>query len=800
MILKRIKLENYRRFSSLELEFPENVIGMIGRNGSGKSSLIEAVGWALYGTTVSRTSKQEMRSQFSAASEVCSVELEFAYGGYEYRIERKIRGKNAIAEAALYRSGSSLPEAVQERGVNEYLENLLKLDFRSFLVSVFARQKELAAWSNMQPEERRRSINRLIGIDEIDSGRERVRKDRNDQANYLKGVQNSLADMTSLQTRQQNLAAALAGKEKELARLTKEVQQQQVALTALKTEFESLSQLRDQFYLYTNSVIKLKTRLQESENNAERQRNELTAVTNAELELAELAPQLADVARIKANKENLDSQALAHARHELLIKTRQSLAGQWQNIIDREKSLRAALQDFDELEIKVRESGERIAVLEKTVQQAREQQVQWTSRRNTAEHNGREWSAKLKTLQQLGPDGVCPTCTQPLHDHYQQAIAEIEEKVTGLRQEYKSSLQREKELAKAIEKQEQELVDLRKHKERLLQKQAGMAENRKHLTQLLSEKESVQQQVSQNEKDLAELGRVSYNRQEHAHWQQQYEQAQKWLLKAAQLQERAGRRASLEEGLASSLKTINEMKSDLDETQKAQNALNFNEEAYQQAKMEIDEASRIMEQRRDNLSDCREALAGIKQELAAVAETIAEQLTKMEQIKKLEEELVYLDSLDTHLGRFRLALAGRIRPLLAHRASELLSLTTNHRYQKLVLDEDYNISVYDNNLAFAVNRFSGGEQDLINLCLRIAISRVVAERCGGRPINFIVLDEVFGSQDEERKQTLLEALAQLSSQFRQIFIITHVESIKETLPVILHVRQQDDEKSEAVWE
>ena len=128
----------------------------------------------------------------------------------------------------------------------------------------------------------------------------------------------------------------------------------------------------------------------------------------------------------------------------------------------------------------------------------------------------------------------------------------------------------------------------------------------------------------------------------------------------------------------------------------------------------------------------------------------------------------------------------------------MLSLTTNSRYSTLELDQDYNIYIYDGNSPFAIERFSGGEQDLANLCLRIAISRVVAERSGGAPINFIVLDEIFGSQDTQRRDLILQALGQLSSQFRQIFIITHIDSVKDVLPVIIDVTAVDAETSNAV--
>jgi len=85
--------------------------------------------------------------------------------------------------------------------------------------------------------------------------------------------------------------------------------------------------------------------------------------------------------------------------------------------------------------------------------------------------------------------------------------------------------------------------------------------------------------------------------------------------------------------------------------------------------------------------------------------------------------------------------------------------------------------VYDNGSCYSIERFSGGEEDLANLCLRLAISEVITERAGGI-FNFIILDEIFGSQDTIRRQNIMHALNSLSSKFRQIFLVTHVEDVK----------------------
>jgi DNA repair protein SbcC/Rad50 len=799
MIIKRIKLENFRRFQSLDLEFPENVIGIIGKNGSGKSSLIEAVGWALYGTRISRTDKQEIRSQFATESSVCRVELDFVYGEQEYRVLRKIKGKNATTEAAIYRSGAGAPEAVQERGVNEFLENLLKLDYRSFLVSVYARQKELAALSNMQPEERRRSINRLIGIDEIDAGREKVRRDRNDRQKFLEGMRHSRLDMSVLQSRQRALLEQLADREQELQHLSRKVLQKRKALENKKIAFEALSNLRDQHNHLKTRLIKDQAATTENENAVHRLRNELAVVESAEKELAEILPQVVEFESIKAKKEELDRLALARTKQEGFEQNRQQLNEQITSILDREQIFTKALMEYETLALQIEESSSCIATVEMSLSDLRKQHNEFSGQRTGAESNGREWTAKLNTLQQLGPEGSCPTCTQPLKEHYEQALREIQEKLDGLRQEYKTAKQQEATLMKGVQEREIELQKFRRQKEVLLQKQAGLKETKKHYTLLLTEKESVHLKWQVNQKQLAELGEIHYDGRRHRDCAEKYEETQKWLQKAAQLQERVARRSTIEDELARVKKNISEIEMEILYTKNAQEALGFKEEEFQNAKIDIEQETRAVDALRDALSVCRETTAGVKRETETVGETILEQLQKEEQIKKLEEDIYYLDALDLHLGRFRLELAGRIRPMLAHRASELLALTSKNRYQMVDLDQDYNISIYDGNSSFGVDRFSGGEQDLVNLCLRIAVSQIVAERSGGYPINFIVLDEVFASQDEERKQCILEALSQLSSQFRQIFMITHVEAIKDVLPVILEVRFLDQEKSEAMW-
>jgi len=799
MILKRIKLNNYRRFRSLELEFPENLIGIIGKNGVGKSSLIEAVGWALYGTRIVRTDKQDMRTQSLTDSSMCSVELDFSYGGQDYRIVRKIKGKNAAVEASLVRAGAADPEAVQERGVNEYVNNLLKLDYQSFLVSVFARQKELAALSSMQPEERRRSLVRLIGIDEIDAARERVRQDRKEQSKYLEGLRAGLEDLSVLENRCHELSEKVSVQEEVVTQLEADVQQKRNALANTRSRFEALSQLRDRYRDLETRLARIQSQIQETERTLSRTEQEQPVIEAAEREWQSLQPRLAELESLRTALSQWDQKALQHTRKETLAQNLAQIQQLLNGMEERERELDAALAQSHELDEKWTAGEKRMAELEQEGEALRALLTQYSGLVESSKRNGLEWTEKRQTLQKLGPQGKCPTCTQPLQDHYQDAMAEIDARISSLREEYKKSKSSESAVQQQLQEWDKAYRAGRQEKESVIKGLAGLQQVNKQLQALRQEKQGVQNNVTQINEQWQTLAEVTYDPVQHQRLQQQFKEFQKLEQKAGQLQERISRKASVAEEIVHVQAMLETLRSSMRDLAGDQSALQFKEEDYLAAKKEIDQQGRMVEQAQGELMRAREQAAANRQDLQSAQEAIAAHRERRAQIDTLQESIHLLDLLDVHFSRFRLELAGRIRPLLAHRASDLLAMTSSGRYQRLDLDEDYNIHVYDGNRAFAIDRFSGGEQDLVNLCLRIAISQIVAERSGGAPINFIVLDEVFASQDEERKQLILSALARLSTQFRQMFMITHVEAIRDALPVILHIHYADEHTSEAAW-
>jgi exonuclease SbcC len=103
-------------------------------------------------------------------------------------------------------------------------------------------------------------------------------------------------------------------------------------------------------------------------------------------------------------------------------------------------------------------------------------------------------------------------------------------------------------------------------------------------------------------------------------------------------------------------------------------------------------------------------------------------------------------------------------------------------------DQDYGIVVYDgdsSDSSYPLSTFSGGERDAITLAARIALSHMIGRQATNPP-GFLVLDEVFGSLDANRRSQLIDLLGAITGSFeelRQVFIISHVDDVR-TSPVI----------------
>ncbi|HWO47162.1 MAG TPA: SbcC/MukB-like Walker B domain-containing protein, partial [Solirubrobacterales bacterium] len=208
-----------------------------------------------------------------------------------------------------------------------------------------------------------------------------------------------------------------------------------------------------------------------------------------------------------------------------------------------------------------------------------------------------------------------------------------------------------------------------------------------------------------------------------------------------------------------------------------------------------------------SLEEVREALEAATLKASTESEAVAAARSRLEDAGKLLEtidaerrEFELRGAMASALEAYREEASRRARPMVETEASRLLSRITEATYPQIRLTEGYFLEIAEGRDFYLSRRFSGGEQDLAALCLRLALARTLAHQRGTEH-SFIILDEVFGSQDVGRRKTLMEQLLELSrGEFEQIFVISHTEDIIEQCSLHISVtRENGISKASGPW-
>jgi exonuclease SbcC len=214
--------------------------------------------------------------------------------------------------------------------------------------------------------------------------------------------------------------------------------------------------------------------------------------------------------------------------------------------------------------------------------------------------------------------------------------------------------------------------------------------------------------------------------------------------------------------------------------------------AFDPAELEALKAERDAARARAERAQAAADAARITAERAQVtAEAEAQRLADAEAqhaaLAEASESARHLGRMADLMNTFRTNVVATVGPRLSAQAAELFDELTDSEYDLLQVDpETYEIQIVDAGRSFGMDRFSGSEIDLANLALRVAISEHVRFQSGGA-VGLLVLDEVFGPLDDDRKERMLLALERLRARFGQVLVVTHATDIKEQLPSAIEV-------------
>ncbi len=800
MKLISLQLHNFRKYKDAEIRFPEGIIGLIGNNGSGKSTIIEAIGWAIYGNRASRTPKDEIKRQGASRSDDCWVKLVFEFGGDEYEVFRIISGNSTDARVKV----NGLITASSSQKVTEYLEKRLGMDYDSFFTSIVAKQQELNALSDKSPGERRKSMLRMLGIDVLEEAIRRVREDRRNKEKILDFIEKTFKDIDELERQLQKEREVLAALFSNKERLEEELREAEAELKKIEEERNKEREKAEKYKQLNEKKKILETNLRNKENLMEEKKKEKEEIVEKKVELENIKPVLNEFDELYARKENLENlrkkfyeKKNLQEQLKLSLQKINSLNKELEGYTEEIEKLKKSVELYDKINDDILKKENNIKKIEREIERCK-------AEINSLLKERKNYEEKRNKIISLGPDSECPTCGRILGEKYEEILSNFEGKIKEIEEEIK-----EKELENskllAILSKERESVEALKKEKMLVEKDYMDYRTKEKLIESIHQKLNEEEERKRKlEENLFAIGEVEFDEAEYEIISNKVKELLPIKNKAIVLENEVKRLPSIEKDLMELEKDIAMIKNDIVACIDEINQLGFNEEKYKAIEEKYEEARNKFFEKREEFIRTEGKIETVKKEIERIEKEIEEQKEQRERAKKLRKEIELLEELAGErdkglLNEFKTYLISRIRPLLAHYASHFINIFTNGKYKEIELDEKYDIYIYDRGERFQLDRFSGGEKDLANLSLRLAISQLIAQRAD-ISLNFIALDEIFGSQDRERRRNVLNALAELKKQFKQIILITHIDEIKDSMENIIRVYEDEDGISHAILE
>ena len=788
MILDRLELQNFKRFRHEEIKFQDGITGILGNNGTGKSSLVQAIFFALYGVQATGIPADYIVSSFAGPREKCEVRLDFRIGGDTYTVVRTFKKAKTIThDATFHKNGKLMATGVSP--VEAEVKRTLGMGPVDFKNTIYAGQKDLLTLLDNTPAKRKEWFLRALGIDYLSTESQKILKEQIDaKAGELQSLEGELRALAGRQDPEEfaALQASVAECTKTLRCLAEQHDETAEKKKALDEELRLLDSEK-------TGHTRLQTQLASCEKEIQAMDDQKARVLAKLDGLAAMEPELhareKEVAQLSATKKQFELLRKQKAEADALRTEERFMGQKAAGHKAAEDRAREKLLGLDRDAAKMRALVAEIArtlslgiitqsALEPAVaafgEKVQYESAELSAKQNQLEAEHRKILADFATIKTAGPEGTCPLCRQKLGTHFVEIekefgtrTREIEEEAVEVLRGVERVIAEKDRLARV----KPALSEIRMLDAKLKQRpeiEAEQKEARDQAAAQLLAQQAVAKKIQElafdgaayavAEKKLAELEQAERKFNdlraklaEITHLRQQ----------AGELELRRGERRAEQETLRAGIAA-----SPYDEKKAA---------VLEQKRKEIETALRSADaesaRTAERLRHTEEKIARYNQDATVIA-------GKKKQGEALSEELELTKLTRTLIAEYVVYLMQVVRSRLEGEVSRIISEITGGRYEQVLLDEDFNLLVRDVDNDFPIDRFSGGEQDDIAVALRIALSRYLAELHQVHESTFLIFDEIFGSQDEERRSNLLTALRTQESRFPQILLISHIAEMQ----------------------
>jgi exonuclease SbcC len=757
-MITALSLKNWKSHGESHFEFGKGTNVLVGIMGSGKSAVINAICYGLYGTFPSMQRKEATIKDVVTFWGVGDTEvaLSFTVGDESFLVKRKIsKGKG---DAELYKNNKLVEKG--PKGVTEYIEGALKVDYDLFTRAIYSEQNRIDYFLSINPARRKQEIDELLGLDRF----EKVREHATTLINKLGGERERLEKecptekMDEAKRKKEEhegkvieLSVKLAEAEALLSKnrtLVEEKGKEVERLTALKREFDSLNEEKIKGTEVAGRLQKEVKGREVDEAAVETQRS---LVLGIEKELAEKRQAL------RKTSDQISSLSSSHGSFKSRLETAKA---QKEKIASLEKRVGEAL------------SGETEEGLRKRVADIEKKLMEWRTNCSLIENSIGEIEGALSKLG--GDIASCPLCGQEL------GIEKLEDlrKERGEEREKKA-----KELAEAKDRAEETFAEFTKTEKKLRDIEA-LTNNLKRMKEEEIDTAPLEKEIGSIHKEIGEKGALRETMEKGADGDEK-----KLRKEGEKLRELEEIRRKMDEAAQLGIK--------LKETEEKLSMLKFDEGVFEGERNMLEEAKRGYGESFLKLEHTRKEIGMIKE----LFEASEKELSRLVGIRKQaeyygeqeEQLIIYKNCLIETQTRVREELVEAINSAMGDVWPIIYPYGDYTKVRLRVDPKDYWFEMYGGEWRAVDAVASGGERACLCLALRVAFAMVLTPN-----LSWLILDEPTHNLDEEAVRMLAETLQEkIPSIVDQTFVITHDTSLLESSFDTVYKLSRDKEGNES---
>jgi len=733
-MLKKLRLRNWTSHKDSEICFGKGANVLLGVMGSGKSSVLEAISFALFGSIPEGSRrKAKLSDLIRFGEESAELELGFDVSGTDYRIVRKI-GRKGSSEAYLYRGDVLVAQTPAM--ANKHIEKLLGLNYELFSEIIYSAQNRIDSFINLPPKGRKEMIDEIIGLKRILKVEENATK----LINRLRAISKEIAVLVPSEkeigekTKElENISGIMGKREHEKKEIGALVERTEKRLAEAREEYSGISEKRKSHLLLSGKSSSLKGKMEALKGSF---RKELDEGMERRIS-SEIERMRKEKDELKA-KENGISKEIDSLREEItksgMIKERRAKAAE---DLERTRGMLSNVRNAKEI-------GESILRLEKEIDASKERLGMLKS----------EFDSASKGMKEIGNAGAkCPVCLAPLEKYKKEEI-EKHWKETG------------QNIRKGILEQEEAL---RKNSE----ERSGASELLKKVEFYSAKMETYEAQIRELREIDAEKAKVSLAEKEKMENEINKEIMERVRIISNLENEIREIRKNVAIG-----KEIRESEKEIEAVDKDMGELGYSDERYRKIEEEYRKVSNELEKQKGQLEKAVSEIrisSMMKKELESLIERLRSYKERQENTERLMGEIsMFRETLNQMQLILRNSIIGDINAGINDVWAYAYPYNDYNKIRIIGDGESYNFEVFANGEWKDISTIaSGGEKTMFAIALRITLAMVLAPQ-----LSWVILDEPTHNLDEngiEKLNGLMEE--RLPEIIDQFIIVTHDNKI-----------------------